>query len=226
MKVAVLLSGSGVYDGSEIHEAVFSLLSLKQNNLDYICVAPDISQYHVVNHVTGDEIKIPRNVLEESARISRGEIISLSKLDKSQVSSIVMPGGFGAVKNFSKWAFSGPDGNINTEIKDLILHCLENKKPIVSLCISPVLVAKSTEGSDFKVELTLGTTKDSSPYEIEDMHKAVNSIGSVTVEKSIDEICFDDKNNIITAPCYMMNASIDKVYNNVKQAIDKLSEIL
>ena len=80
MNIGVLLSGCGVNDGSEIHEAVFSLLSLKQNNLDYICVAPDISQHHVINHITGDEIKIPRNVLEESARIARGEIISLAFL--------------------------------------------------------------------------------------------------------------------------------------------------
>ena len=72
MKTAVLLSGCGVYDGSEIQESVFALLALSQNNLDYLCVAPNIIQHHVINHITGDKMNEKRNVLVESARITRG----------------------------------------------------------------------------------------------------------------------------------------------------------
>ena len=123
MKTAILLSGSGVYDGSEIHESVMAMLALKQNKLDYICTAPDINQYHVINHTNGEEMNQERNVLLESARIARGEIVPLSKLELENISSLVIVGGFGAAKNLeSSWAFMGPNGSVLNEVKDLILY--------------------------------------------------------------------------------------------------------
>ena len=178
MKTAVLLSGCGVYDGTEIHESVFALLALSQNNLDYLCTAPDIDKYHVINHINGEELNEKRNVLIESARISRGDIIKLSDLDKDNISSLVIPGGFGAAKNLSSWAFQGPTGDIIQEVKDLILHCIENQKPIVSLCISPTLIAKSLENTEYNPKLTLGSKNDDSEYNIEDMHQAITLIGA------------------------------------------------
>ena len=163
MKTAVLLSGCGVYDGTEIHESVFALLALSKNNLEYICTAPNIKQHHVVTHISGEEMSEERNVLVESARIARGEIISLSELNKNEISSLVIPGGFGAAKNLSNWAFNGPEAEVLAEVKDLILHCIENKKPIVSLCISPTLIAKSLEGSAHHPLLSLGTSWHTKP---------------------------------------------------------------
>ena len=226
MKTAVLLSGCGVYDGTEIHESVLALLALSQNNLDFICTAPDLKQHHVINHISGKEINQERNILVESARISRGEISSLSDLDKINISSLVIPGGFGAAKNLSSWAFEGPDGNVLQEVKDLILHCIENKKPIVSLCISPTLIAKSLQDTVYHPQLTLGSIKESSEYDISEIHDAISSIGAVSNNRSVKEICIDKELKIITAPCYMMNAKINEIYNNIKMAIDKLSELL
>lgn len=226
MKTAVLLSGCGVYDGAEIHESVFTLLALSQNKLDFICTAPDLNQHHVINHINGEEMKEERNVLLESARISRGDIVPLLDLNKNNISSLVIPGGFGAAKNLSNWAFKGPDGNILQEVKDLILHCIENKKPIVSLCISPTLIAKSLQNTVYTSQLTLGSIKENSEYDIAEINEAISSIGAVSNNKSIKEICIDKDLKIITAPCYMMDAKIDEVYNNIKMAIDKLSNLL
>tara|TARA_Y100001968_G_C19346860_1_gene712532 strand:- start:584 stop:1273 length:690 start_codon:yes stop_codon:yes gene_type:complete len=226
MKTAVLMSGCGVYDGSEIHESVFSLLSLSQNNLDFICTAPNVTQHHVINHTNGEEMNEARNVLLESSRIARGEIVSLNDLDKNNISSILIPGGFGAAKTLSNWAFEGPNGHVLPEVKDLILHCIENKKPIVALCISPTLIAKSLEGTQYKPQLTLGSTKQTSEYDISEINAAISSIGSVAHNKSVKEICFDQDLKIISAPCYMMNATINEIYNNIKIAVDKLSDIL
>ena len=128
MKTGVLLSGCGVYDGTEIHESVLALLALSQNNIDYICTAPNVNQHHVINHINGEEMNEERNVLIESARIARGDIISLSELNKNTISSIVIAGGFGSAKNLSDWAFKGPNGTVLKEVKDLILYCIENKK--------------------------------------------------------------------------------------------------
>ena len=226
MKIAVLLSGSGVYDGTEIHESVFTLLALSQNNLDFICTAPNITQHHVINHVNGEVMNEQRNSFVESARIARGDIISLCELNKSEISGIVIPGGFGAAKNLSNWAFEGSNGCVLQEVKDLILHCVENKKPIVALCISPTLIAKSLQGTIYNAKLTLGSTQGSSEYNIAEINDAISSVGAEVNNKSINEICLDENLNIISAPCYMMDAKVDDVYKNIKMAIDKLSDIL
>lgn len=226
MKTAVLLSGCGVYDGTEIHESVIALLALSQNKLDFICVAPDVNQHHVINHISGEEIDEERNVFVESARIARGEIVSLPDLNKNNISSLVIPGGFGAAKNLSNWAFEGPNGHVLQEVKDLILHCIENKKPIVALCISPTLIAKSLERTAYNPQLTLGSTKENSEYDIAEINEAISSIGAVANNKSIKEICVDENLKIISAPCYMMDVKVNEIYNNTKMAIDKLSDIL
>ena len=226
MKTAVLLSGCGVYDGSEIHESVLTLLALSQNKMEYICVAPDINKHHVINHLNGHEMQEDRNVLYESARIARGDICKLSDLEKDDMSSLIITGGFGAAKNLSNWAFKGNEAILNQEVKDLILHCIEHKKPIVSLCISPVLIAKSLEESNFSPTLTLGSSQESSEYNISDIHDAISTLGSNVEEKNIKEICVDKELKIISAPCYMLNAEIDQVYLNISIAIKKLRDIL
>tara|TARA_B100000287_G_C20608174_1_gene770941 strand:- start:107 stop:790 length:684 start_codon:yes stop_codon:yes gene_type:complete len=226
MKVAVLLSGCGVYDGTEIHESVFSLLSLAQNNLEYICIAPDINQQHVVNHINGEELNQTRNVLIESARISRGEIITINELDFEGISSLVIPGGFGAAKNLSDWALNNIKSKVLDEVKELVIQCINNKKPIVSLCISPTIIAKSLEGSEYQPELTVGSYKEESQYNISEINESLTTIGVNVKNKSINEIHYDQKLNIITAPCYMLDATIDEVYNNTKLAIDKLASLL
>jgi len=226
MKTAILLSGCGVYDGSEIHESVMAMLALKQNNLDYICTAPNIKQHHVINHTNGEELHQERNVLQESARIARGQIVSLSKLELEKISSLVIVGGFGAAKNLSSWAFMGSKGGVLKEVKDLILYFIKNKKPIVALCISPTLIAKSTEGTEYYPKLTLGSQKESSEYNISEINEAISSIGAIPNDSSINEICVDEDLKIITAPCYMMNANIEEIYINIKMSIDKLSSFL
>ena len=108
----------------------------------------------------------------------------------------------------------------------MILHCIENKKPIVSLCISPTLIAKSLENTEYTPKLTLGSKNEDSEYNIEEMHQAITSIGAEAHNKSVNEICVDENLKIITAPCYMMNADIKDIYCNVKTAIDKLTYFL
>ena len=100
-KIAVILSGSGVFDGAEIHEATMTLYAIKKQGADYEVFAPDVEQHHVINHVTGEEMPEKRNVLIESARIARGKIKALSAFDASNFDALIFPGGFGAAKNLS-----------------------------------------------------------------------------------------------------------------------------
>ncbi len=225
-RIGVLLSGNGVYDGSEIHESVFTLLAIDENKGDSVCMAPNIEQHHVVNHMTGDEMPEKRNVLVEAARIARGAISDLSAMSAEKLDALVIPGGFGAAKNLTKWAFSGPDGEINAEVKRIINEMASAKKPIVGLCMGPTVIAKALQGAGLEEHLTVGTTKETSPYEIEAISQGMEKTGAVAEMKTIREIAVDHKNRIITAPCYMMEASITDVRENIKQAIDELFEML
>lgn len=225
-KIGVLLSGNGVYDGSEIHESVFTLLAIDENKGEAVCMAPNVEQHHVVNHITCDEMDEKRNVLVEAARIARGAISDLAEVKASDLDALVIPGGFGAAKNLTKWAFSGPDGDIDPEVKRIINEFVTAQKPTVGLCMGPTVIAKALEGANLNERLTVGTTEETSPYEIAAISAGMEKTGAVAEMKSIREISVDAKNRIITAPCYMMEASITDVRSNIKQAIDKLFDLL
>ena len=147
MKIGVLLSGCGVYDGAEIQEAVLTLLAIEEIDAEAICISIDKEQYHVVNHLNGQEMDESRNMLIESARIARGNIQDINNIDPADIDALVIPGGFGSAKNFTKWAFSGPEGDILPEVKLLLVNMINIGKPIAALCVSPVVMAKALEGS-------------------------------------------------------------------------------
>lgn len=221
-KIGVLLSGCGVYDGSEIHESVFTLLAISQLGGTAICIAPNVEQHHVVNHITGNEMPEKRNVLTEAARIARGDIRDLAEVTASDLDALVIPGGFGAAKNLTTWAFNGPDGTIDAEVKRIINEVRTAKKPIVGLCMGPTVIAKSLEGAGVKAHLTVGTTAEASPYEIAAISQGMATIGAVVEMRSVREIAVDEKHLIITAPCYMMEANISEVQANIHQAIAEM----
>ncbi len=147
-RVAVLLSGCGVYDGSEIHETVLTLLELNRHGAQAICAAPYVSQHHVIDHRSGAEQPEARNVLTESARIARGAIVPLSTLAIDDFDAIVIPGGFGVAKNFTTWAFDGPNGSIEPSVQSCIIACRAAGKPIVGLCMAGTTIARALQGTD------------------------------------------------------------------------------
>lgn len=223
--IAVILSGCGVFDGSEIHEAVFTLLAIAENGAKYQCFAPDVAQHHVLNHITGEEMSEKRNVLIESARIARGNIKPLSQYNAEAFDGLVIPGGFGAAKNLTKWAFSGPDGDIQADVKTAIVNTVKESKPIVGLCMGPTVIAKALEGTSLRPHITVGTTAETSPYDIGAISVGMEKAGAVAEMKTIREISVDSNNKIVTAPCYMMEADILQVRNNIKQAIDTMFQL-
>lgn len=225
-RIGVLLSGCGVFDGAEIQESVFTLLAIDQNGGKAVCVAPNINQHHVVNHINGDEMPENRNVLTEAARIARGNIQDLAKISSNDFDALVIPGGFGDAKNLTKWAFSGANGEINSDVKRIINEMLADCKPIVGLCMGPTVIAKALEGKLDGGVLTVGNNTDQSPYDIAEVQGEIKKLGFSTKENKITEITIDKKNKIITAPCYMMEVSISQVYDNAKQAIDELFRMM
>ncbi|RDB07675.1 isoprenoid biosynthesis glyoxalase ElbB [Runella aurantiaca] len=221
-KIGVLLHGNGVFDGSEIHESVFALLAIAEVGAEAVCFAPNVNQYHVLNHMTGQEMPETRNVLIESARIARGNIKDIVDVNASELDGLVMPGGFGTAKNITKWAFEGPSGPILESVKTLIVALVRQGKPIVGLCMSPTTIAKALEGTEIHAHLSVGTTEEASPYDIAAISAGMSSIGQVAEMASVREVAVDKDLKIITAPCYMMDANIMEVRENIKLAIEKL----
>lgn len=226
MKIGVMLAGCGVYDGSEIHEAVFTLLAIDELGAEAVCMAPDVDQHHVVNHLNGEEMDQKRNVLIESARIARGDVKAISEINIDQLDGLVIPGGFGAAKNLNKWAISGPDGDILPEVVKVVRGFIEKKKPVAGLCMGPTVIAKALEGSGINATLTVGSTAAESPYDIAGISSGMESIGATATMRTLQEVEVDGKNLIVTAPCYMMEGSIKEVRDNIKAAIEELVSLI
>ncbi len=216
-KIGVLLSGCGVFDGTEIHEGVFTLYQIEKNGGEPVCIAPDMEQHHVLDHRNGNELDQKRNVLIESARIARGDIRSVEQVELSELDGLAIPGGFGAAKNLTEWAFKGPEGSIREDVKGLIKGMVDASKPIGA-------VAKALEDSDLQPKLTVGTTASSSPYDINGINEGVKATGASIEEHEADEMAEDSQHHIATAPCYNMEASIVQVQNGIEKVMSKVVE--
>jgi len=210
LKIAVILSGSGVFDGSEIHEATLSLYFIMKNNATYEIFAPDIPQHHVINHITGEEMQEGRNVLIESARIARGNIKSLVEFDAADFDGMILPGGFGAAKNLSDFAFKSSDCNVNKDVANAIRAMVEKEKPIGALCISPVIIAKVLGD----VKLTIGQDESTA--------NAIVDMGASHEKTSHGEIIVDEKYKIVTTPCYMLDANIMQIGEGADKVVKEV----
>jgi enhancing lycopene biosynthesis protein 2 len=206
-KFAVVLAGSGVYDGAEIHEATLSLYAISKNGGEYEIFAPNINQHHVINHMTGEEMPETRNVLIESARIARGNIKDLKEFKAEDFDALLLPGGFGVAKNLCSFAFDGPDCKVNEEVATTLKAMHAAKKPIGALCIAPALLAKVLSN----VEVTIGQEAGTA--------EAINSLGATHTETNHGEIVFDKENKIITTPCYMLDASIAQIGEGAENVV-------
>lgn len=217
-KVGVILSGCGVYDGSEIHEAVITLLALDRAGAEVICMAPDVDQLHVVNHLTGEVAEgESRNVLVESARIARGNIVDIKGVTVADFDALILPGGFGAAKNLCDFAVNGPDCSVNPEVARLLKETVQTKKPLGAVCIAPALLAKVL-GDDVAPSLTIGTDAGTA--------EAVQKMGASHVECPVRETVVDRENKIVTSPAYMLAGRINEAADGIEETVRILLDMI
>ncbi|WBA82102.1 isoprenoid biosynthesis glyoxalase ElbB [Endozoicomonas sp. GU-1] len=210
-KVAVILSGCGVYDGAEIHESVLTLLSIEQQGAAYKCFAPDINQHHVINHLTGEESQEQRNVLVEAARIARGDIEPLAALKVADFDALVVPGGFGAAKNLSDFAFKGAELRVQVDMMVAVKAFSEAGKPIGLICIAPAMAGRIfAEG----VRATIGN--DAATAE------AMEQTGVTHQPCAVDEIVIDETHKLVTTPAYMLAQNISEAAAGIGKLVTKV----
>ena len=213
-KVGVLLAGCGVYDGAEIHEAVLTLLALDRAGADVLITAPDKDQFHVVNHLTGEEMKETRNVLVESARIARGRITDLAEVTADQIDALILPGGFGAAKNLSDFAFAGTGMQVDPGVARLIGEVREAGKPIGFICISPTIAAKLLPG----VELTMGAACEAT--------EAAEALGAKHRVTDVAGTVVDAEQKVVSTSAYMMGPWIADVAKGIDRLVGEVLELI
>ncbi len=217
-KIGVILSGSGVYDGSEIHESVITLLAIDRAGAEAVCMAPDINQMHVINHLTGEVAEgESRNVLVESARIARGNIKNIKDVSIADFDALMLPGGFGAAKNLCDFAVNGPDCHVNPDVAKLVQDTVAASKPLAAICIAPALIAKVL-GQSKSPALTIGTDEDTAG--------ALQSMGAKHVSCPVREFVVDKENKIITSPAYMLAGNISEAAEGIEKTVKTLIEMI
>lgn len=208
-KVAVVLSGCGVFDGSEIYESVITLLSLDNAGAQVQCFAPNIQQMHVINHLTGEVSEgESRNVLVEAARLVRGDIKDLSEARVEDFDAVILPGGFGAAKNLCDFAIKGSELTVNDDLFGFVRGMHQAKKPVGLMCIAPVMVGKLFgEGVHFTIGNDLETAA------------AVEATGAVHEPCPVNNICIDGTNNLVTTPAYMLAGNISEAASGIEKLV-------
>lgn len=214
---AVVLSGCGVMDGSEIHEAVGVLLALSRAGVRARCFAPDIEQRHVIDHAAGAEAAgETRRVLAESARIARGDIAPLAELNVAEIDALFFPGGFGAAKNLCDFAVTGESCQADPDVARVIREAHAAGKPIGLCCIAPVLAARVLGAESGGPGCTVTVGDDAG------VAAAIEKMGATHADRPVTEPAIDEANNLVTVPAYMYgDAPIHDVIDGIAAMVER-----
>jgi enhancing lycopene biosynthesis protein 2 len=215
-KIGVVLSGCGVRDGSEIHEAVFALLAIDQSGCDAVCMAPN-ADFIVTDHLAMQETGEKRNILVESARIARGKIRDIKDVKAADLDAIVFPGGFGAAKNLCDFAVKGATASVHPEVARLLKEMVAAKKPIGAICIAPALIAAAL-GRDNAPTLTIGNDAGTAAE--------INKTGAIHQECPVTELVVDRKNKIVSTPAYMLATRISEAYEGIEKCVKEVVKLI
>ncbi len=217
-KVGVVLSGCGAQDGAEIHESVITLLALDRAGADVTIMAPDMNQFHVINHLNNEEIDTSRNILIESARIARGNIVDVANVTGDELDALIFPGGTGMAKNIFDYAMVGPDCTVIKDVQRLTMEIIEAGKPLGAICIAPVMVAKVLQKMGRSGKVTGGCSKQ--------INADIHSMGIETESAGADEIVVDIKNKIVSTPAYVEAKSIKESAEGIEKLVTKVLEMI
>ena len=212
-RVGVLLSGCGVFDGAEIHEAVLTLLALDQRGATTVCCAPNI-EAPVIDHLTKEPTGERRNVLHEAARIARGQIRDLATVRAADLDALILPGGFGAAKNLSNFAEKGAACTVHPEVERVVGEFVTQHKPIGAICIAPATLARILGQRGVKAKVTIGNDKGTA--------QAIIACGCRHEEQPVTEIAVDTEHRIVSTPAYMLGPGPAAVYEGIRKLVDEV----
>ena len=223
-KIAVILSGCGNRDGSELQESLGLLLAIDRRGWQYQCFAPE-GFFEVVPHVDIEETEEEGTILDieqrdifvESARIARGNILPLDQYHASDYDAIAFPGGMGAARNLSTFAFDGPNMTVIDGVTDALLETFRAKKPILAMCIAPTILARVFGKNN--ATITLGAVDNQAA-------RVAKGFGCNVVECGPTDVCVDEENRLLTTPAYMVATHISQIFDGAENMVARLAEWL
>ena len=216
-KIGVVLAGCGAQDGAEIHESVIALLALDRANVETIIMAPDMNQFHVINHLKGGTMEPARNILVEASRIARGNIVPVGTISGNQLDALVFPGGSGMAKNIFDYSMTGSDCTVIKDVERLVMEIINDNKPIGAICIAPVMIAKVLQNMGRNGLVTAGYNQQIS--------LDINAMGIEVQKVDAEDIVIDYDNKIISTPAYVEAKSIREVAVGIEKLIEKVVEL-
>lgn len=213
--IGVILSGCGVYDGSEVYETVLTLLAIERAGAKAFCFAPDKVQVTVINHLTGEEMTESRNVLVESARLVRGKVLPIDQADSVQLDALIVPGGFGVAHHLSSFATAGKNCVIDENLQKLTREIYKQGKPIGFICVAPALIPRLLNAP---VRVTTGTDADYA--------EAIEAMGGIHVSCPVDDIVVDEEHRVVTTPAYMLARSIPEAADGIDKLVKRVVDMM
>jgi enhancing lycopene biosynthesis protein 2 len=215
-KIGVVLSGCGVRDGSEIHEAVCALLAIDRAGCEAVCMAPN-AEFAVTDHLTMQETGEMRNILVESARITRGNIRDIKDVKAADLDAVVFPGGFGAAKNLCDFAVKGAAATVHPEVARLLKEMAAAGKPIGAICIAPALIAAAL-GKEYAPTLTIGNDAGTAAE--------INKTGATHQECPVTGFVVDRQNKLVSTPAYMLATHISEVQDGIEKCVKEVIKLI
>ncbi len=217
-KVAVILSGCGFMDGSEIHEATLTLLALDLAGASYQAAAPDVEQARLMDHLCREKVDGVRNVLVEAARIARGKIIPASALKVADYDAVVVPGGFGAANNLCTFATQGAGMTVQSDIGRFLVDMHKAGKPMAAICIAPPLLAWTMKKCGVTgAKITIGNDQATAD--------AIRALGQEHVDCAANDCVVDPVNKLVSTPAYMTAKGIGEMWQGVQKTVNELLKL-
>ncbi|MFQ6604412.1 MAG: isoprenoid biosynthesis glyoxalase ElbB [Fidelibacterota bacterium] len=217
--VGLVLSGCGYLDGAEIQETVITMLALDRAGVDMVFMAPNIEQLHTINHQTGEEIGgMSRNVLVESARITRGNVQDITTVDPNELDALIFPGGFGVAKNLCDYAMVGADCSVNPGVEALATAIHDAGKPIGVICIAPAMMAKIMGNSGIQADLTIGSDEGTG--------NDIRAMGGRPVTCPVQEMVVDKEQKIVSTPAYMEAQRISEAAAGIEKLVQEVLNLI
>ena len=223
-KIAVILSGCGNRDGSELQESLSLLLAIDRRGWQYQCFAPE-GFFEVVPHIDVEDDEEEgtmldmeqRDIFVESARIARGNLLPLEQYRPADYDALALPGGMGAARNLSTFAFDGPRMEVVDTVQDAILETYRAEKPVLAMCIAPMVVAKVL--GRYEVELTLGPDNNQASG-------VAKGFGCKVCACGPSDVCVDTEHKVLTTPAYMAATRISEIFDGAENLVAALERML
>ncbi|XP_011499774.1 PREDICTED: ES1 protein homolog, mitochondrial-like [Ceratosolen solmsi marchali] len=212
-----VLTGCGMMDGTEISEAISTAIHLYKHNIRPDFYAPNIDVCASINHYTGclESSDIPRNALVEAARIARSCIRPICKCKVCEYALLIIPGGAGVIRTLSDFSSAGNDCIVHPELRNIITEFRTQCKPIGTMCMASVLIAKVLPGST----VTLGKTSPKEQWPYASAIEKVKKMGAKVTMQNVHGVTYCKKHNLYSTPAWL---DAHANYSDVHEGIGKM----